>query len=204
LSNYLLIFIKNPILGQVKTRLAATIGTAEALRVYTQLLAATRRAAALLADVRCVVYYSDEIAENDAWHNDIFAKRQQLQSPDLGERMAAAFAEAFAAGAEKVVIIGSDCPDLTTAGIEAAFDALDACDMVLGPAADGGYYLLGLRTMQPNLWRDMTWSVATVCAETLRRAAQKNLSVQRLPTLTDIDTYADYLAVFGNRNKPIL
>lgn len=192
-SNQLLIFIRNPQLGRVKTRLARTVGDAEALRIYHVLLEKTR-AAALGVEAGRRLLYSDFIDTNDAWPNDRFHKLVQ-GTGDLGERMAQAFREAFADGARKAVIIGSDCPRLDGAVLRAAFERLDESDFVLGPVPDGGYYLLGMKQMESSVFEGIEWSTDTVRARTLEkiRAAGKTCSL--LPELTDVDTEADWLAV---------
>ncbi len=186
----LLIFIRNPKLGQVKTRLARTVGDEEALRIYQLLLGKTRHAA-LDATVERWLLYSDVVDESDAWPMpDV---RKMVQSPgDLGARMEQAFQATFAAGAQQAVIIGSDCPDLTGAIIDAAFQALDTDDFVLGPVPDGGYYLLGMRALEPRLFRDIAWSTDTVGSTTLERIAAAGKSCTLLPTLTDVDTEEDW------------
>ena len=132
----LLIFTKNPRLGQVKTRLARTVGDAGALRIYTVLLEKTRQAA-LQAAAQRWVFYSDEIEREDAWPADFFQKHLQTGG-DLGARMEEAFRQAFAGGADRVLIIGSDCPELDGALLEQAFGRLGDVDFVLGPTPDGG------------------------------------------------------------------
>lgn len=188
----LLIFIRNPIPGKVKTRLASTLGDAEALRIYHLLLEKTRQAA---LDCRAErwLFYSDFIDPNDAWSGPDFVKK--LQSPgDLGNRMSAAFEEAFSAGAHRVLIIGSDCPELDGALLNRAFDLLEEADYVLGPASDGGYYLLGMKQMYSSVFQQMTWSTETVLAETAKRIADQDKTVAWLPELTDVDTEEDWRA----------
>ncbi len=185
---HLIIFIKNPVLGKVKTRLAAGIGDHRALEVYLQLLEITRGVA---LKVNCTrnVFYSDEII-SDHWEEDKFNKFVQ-EGEDLGERMKNAFEQVFALGAKKAVIIGSDCPQLTSAIVQEAFVKLDACDVVVGPASDGGYYLLGMKLMHVGLFNEMEWSTDRVRTETLQRIVQQQLTYSLLPVLTDIDTAQD-------------
>lgn len=201
----LIIFIKNPIEGQVKTRLAAVVGDREALLIYEELLQITRR---IVLDWRnaqhsvqpnqrqLYLYYSNFIDNNDGWDNATFIKRQQLQTSDLGERMQAAFTAVMRAntdGAAATAIIGSDCPCLSSAHIDAAFDALYAnADLALGRATDGGYYLLAIKKLQPFLFLQMQWSNSEVAAETLRRAKHSQLTINLLEILNDIDTAADW------------
>jgi rSAM/selenodomain-associated transferase 1 len=121
----------------------------------------------------------------------------QPAAESLGERMHQAFAEAFATGAARVVIIGTDCPGLTPELLQAAFEALHRHDMVVGPADDGGYYLLGLRELQPALFANKNWSTATVLPDTLADAARLGLGVAQLPVLHDVDSGSD-LATWRN------
>lgn len=193
----LLIFLRHPILGQVKTRLAADVGPARALAVYRALLAHTRRAAtALPADVAKWLCYADAGPTADEWPADLFTKKNQVPG-DLGQRLKAAFADAFAAGHGPVVVIGTDCPALSPELLKAAFEHLRAAtgaDVVLGPAADGGYYLLGVRRPQPDLFDNIAWSTAAVAAQTRARCQAAGLRVAELPPLSDVDTGADLAA----------
>lgn len=187
----LLIFIRNPALGQVKTRLARTMGDVDALSIYRLLIDKTRTAAMGVTAERWLLY-SNFTDLNDTWPSTDFRKMTQ-QSGELGERMEQAFRAAFTAGGEQVVIIGSDCPDLTGPTLEAAFTALDQADFVLGPVPDGGYYLLGMRALEPALFRHIAWSTDTVRSITLERIAIAGKSCVLLPMLTDVDTEADWV-----------
>ncbi len=189
----LLIFIKNPVLGRVKTRLAAALGAEAALAAYQELLAYTRAVATRTA-CRRRLYYSDYLPEADEWPTDLFEKHLQ-SGADLGLRMANAFESAFEAGADRVLIIGSDCPGITPEILAEGFDALHACDFVLGPSADGGYYLLGMRRFQAAVFEGIAWSSPTVCAETRLRMQALGGDCRMLPVLTDIDTEADWNAI---------
>lgn len=186
----LLIFIKNPRLGYVKTRLARTMGNVEALRIYRFLLEKTH-AAALRLNAHKMLFYSDFIEEGDIWSRDFFDKKVQ-RGADLGERMDNAFREAFDAGAEKVVIIGSDCPELNESVLNQAFEALDSTDFVIGPVPDGGYYLLGMKSPEPSLFYGIEWSTETVRALTLEKIGALNKTAALLPELTDVDTEEDW------------
>jgi uncharacterized protein len=192
--NLLLVFIKNPRFGRVKTRLARTIGDAEALRIYYVLLEKTRRAA-LGTTARRWLFYSDFAEKQDDWPNTDFEKRVQAQSPDLGQRMASAFREAFADGAKRAVIIGSDCPEISPEILDMAFQQLENEDFVLGPATDGGYYLLGMRRFQPEIFEGVAWSTAAVLAQTMGIIQSLGQSVALLPELADVDTEADLRGV---------
>lgn len=185
----LIIFIKNPALGKVKTRLAATIGDEAALAVYHK-LSQRAREVALALDVPRHLFYSDFIDNHDAWDNALFIKKQQV-GQDLGERMHLAFVDTLQTSS-KAVIIGSDCPLLTSEIVQVALDQLDEHPFVLGPALDGGYYLLGMRKPAPGLFENMEWSMEDVAKITLERMAELEASCYLLPALPDIDVEEDW------------
>lgn len=184
----LLIFTRNPRLGNVKTRLAKTIGQAAALAVYQQLLQHTRMVTHPLS-CRKIVYYSEAVEEQDGWDNSHQKKIQN--GKDLGERMQQAFTDVFDEGYHKAVIIGSDAYDLKTSHIEKAFTLLNEHDVVLGPATDGGYYLLGMKKLHIALFSGKNWGTPTVLAATLQDL--RALRVAMLEPLNDLDTYEDLL-----------
>jgi rSAM/selenodomain-associated transferase 1 len=193
---HLLIFAREPVLGRVKTRLAAGIGAEAALAVYRELLAITAKA---VAHVPATVWLAEAPALPAAptvprpeWPG--LPWRVQPATDSLGARMAHAFAEAFGAGAERVAIIGTDCPGLRASLLEQAFAQLSTHDLVLGPADDGGYYLLGLNKLVPELFEHKSWSTASVLPDTLADAARLGLRVALLPPLPDIDSAEDLAA----------
>ncbi len=190
MNQALIIFIKNPELGKVKTRLAETVGDEKALIIYQELLKHTQQIAGEVVATR-LLFYSKFIDTNDNWNNQAFQKQLQ-QGSDLGERMQRAFEQALIKY-EKAVIIGSDCASLTPAIIEKSFQALDTHDFVIGPAEDGGYYLLGMKQIEPTLFQKMEWSTEQVLAETLKRIEAKQASCALLPTLSDIDYWEDWV-----------
>lgn len=186
-KNALIIFTKNPELGKCKTRLAQTIGDEAALNIYKFLLEHTASVSKeALADK--YVFYSDNIKKNDLWDPDIFRKKRQ-QGIDLGERMENAFSELFLLGYDKVVIIGSDLLDLKTEHIDMAFKQLNENDVVIGPAKDGGYYLLGIKTLSSKIFKNKLWGASNVLKDTLNDI--KNNSFSLLEELNDIDTFDD-------------
>ncbi len=195
MSLVLLIFIKNPRLCFVKTRLARTAGDAEALRIYRILLEKTRQAS-LEVNVQRWLFYSDFIETADEWSGTQFRKLLQ-NGADLGLRMENAFRLAFEAGAQKALIVGSDCPALSGDVLQQAFDALDTADFALGPTPDGGYYLLGMKELESSLFRDMAWSTETVLTETLKKIREAGRTFELLPELPDVDTEADWLQFTG-------
>ncbi|GGF10440.1 TIGR04282 family arsenosugar biosynthesis glycosyltransferase [Hymenobacter cavernae] len=198
--NHLLIFARHPELGRVKTRLAATIGAEAALAVYHELLHRTRLAADGLTGAHKTVWFAEATTAPDlasAWPG----YEQALQpGGDLGQKMQEAFKQAFGQGATAAVVIGTDCPGLTATHLTAAFQALTTHDLVLGPAADGGYYLLGMKDLHKGLLRDKPWSTAQVLPATLADATNLGLSVALLPVLHDVDT-ADDLAAWRKAER---
>ena len=186
----LIIFIKNLELGKVKTRLAKTVGDEKALDIYKALLLHTKDVALQLNADR-MLYYSEDIPEKeDMWPEDDFQKYIQY-GEILGERMFYAFEDALAVH-DKAIIIGSDCASLTPEIVAEAFDALDRFNFVIGPATDGGYYLLGMKKLQIELFQQMPWSSDQVLPETLRRINALGKTVYQLPELSDIDYEEDW------------
>ncbi len=186
-KNLLLIFTRNPVLGQCKTRLAATVGDKVALDIYRFLLNHTFAITNELT-VQKQVYYSNEIWEDDIWDSSIFDKHLQSGS-DLGERMANAFRKGFENGFENIIIIGSDMYDLDMTDLEAAFNALLQNDFVIGPAEDGGYYLLGMNTFNESVFKNKNWGADKVFQSTMDDL--KNEKVYLLKSKNDIDLYED-------------
>ena len=183
----LIIFTRNPKAGQVKTRLAKTIGDEATLKIYTYLLKHTANVAKQIKADK-YVFYSENITKNDLWDDDIFRKKMQNGS-DLGTRMYNAFSELFGLGYEKVLIIGSDLLDLEEEHIENAFYLLNQHEIVIGPSKDGGYYLLGLKMMYRNIFENKAWGTETVFDETSKDL--KHCDVVLLEELNDIDTFED-------------
>ncbi|MBK6998112.1 MAG: TIGR04282 family arsenosugar biosynthesis glycosyltransferase [Lewinellaceae bacterium] len=190
MKNTLLIFIRNPQLGKVKTRLAQTLGDEEALRIYQILLKKTR-SAALACEAERYLFYSDFVDEQDDWAPAFFQKKIQHRG-DLGARMESAFQQTFESGAKKVIIIGSDCPELSGETLQQAFDLLDTADFVLGPVPDGGYYLLGMKALESSVFHNIEWSTETVRAKTIEKILAVGKSYALLPILSDVDTEEDW------------
>lgn len=202
-KNALIIFVKNLLPGQVKTRLAATLGNDAAMDIYQQLLKSLHNKIQSL-EVEKIVFYS-EFMEDDIWDSAIFKKEIQ-QGNVLGERMENAFKVSLAAGNKKSIIIGSDCPAIDEHLLNIAFDQLDGCDIVIGPATDGGYYLLGMKKTYPFLFKDIEWSTDRVLQQTIELCNRNQLSYFLLPELSDIDeekdlTYFEELVMFKNKSS---
>ncbi len=187
------VFVKAPVAGRVKTRLAADVGPARAAELYRHL--GRHVVAATIADThQTVVWYAPRAGGRlvRAWLDGLDVSRFHPQpGGNLGRRLHAAFARHFSQGAGRVVIIGSDCPDVDRWMIGDALTALDRHDVVLGPAWDGGYYLLGMKAPHDALFQRIPWSTAAVLELTLDRARQLGLGTALLPTLRDVDTAAD-------------
>lgn len=186
-KNLIITFTRNPELGKCKTRLAKTIGDEAALRVYKYLLQHTEQVIKQV-DADKAVYYSVKIRENDLWDASVFQKYQQV-GDDLGIRMQNAFKNGFDNNYQKIVIVGSDLFHLQPQHIEDTFKALDSNDVVIGPAEDGGYYLLGMKTLHTSVFKNKNWGTETVFSDTISNLT--NQKIHLLETLNDIDLYED-------------
>ncbi len=190
-----LLFAKAPRPGRVKTRLAAEIGEAAAVAAYRAVGA--RVSSQVGARYPLTVWYDppDALEEMRDWLGDWVYRPQR--GADLGERLRHAFAAHFADGDAPVLAIGADAPDVRADTIAAAHAALATADVVLGPAVDGGYYLIGLARDQPGVFAGVPWGGADVMRVTLHRCRRLGVRVRRLPVLRDLDTVAD-LRTFGD------
>jgi rSAM/selenodomain-associated transferase 1 len=188
-KNALIIFTRNAELGKVKTRLAKSIGDNKALTVYKHLLKHTEKESCAI-EASKTVYYSVQIFHNDIWDDTVYTKELQ-RGTDLGERMLNAFKDQFEKGFERVIIIGTDLPKQSSEIIEKGFEILKTHDIVLGPAQDGGYYLLGMNRLEENLFKNKSWSSDILLKETILELTNKNLNFSLLETLNDIDTFED-------------
>lgn len=194
----LIIFAKPLKRGRVKTRLAATAGEPRALEIYRTLLRHTGGISSTLSCDR-QVWFSGPPGETDLWKSPRTAFRIQ-QGSDLGERMSHAFDTAFEEGYRRVVLIGSDCAELTSGHLRRAFRALHRRDLVIGPAEDGGYYLIGMTKPFPFLFRNIDWSTREVLPATL--SAARSLNPELLEELNDIDTESDWNREQRRRSAP--
>lgn len=197
----LIIFAREPIPGEVKTRLAEEIGDQAAASLYETMLWDVLKTVRQLNDVETVVYWA--CAEESL---PLLAERYRCSSRrqsqgDLGQRMQRAFEEMFADGCERCCIIGSDAPDLPLSYILEAYRLLTGqqTDVVIGPSRDGGYYLLGMRQVWPRLFTDIPWGSAAVFERSLEAARNAGLAAALLPEWQDIDTAED-LHAFQERN----
>ncbi len=186
-KDILIIFTRNPELGKCKTRLAARIGDEAALQIYKFLLDHTEQLCRNL-NADKVVFYSNKIPEADIWDPKLYERKIQ-EGITLGERMRNAFQWALKMGYHKVVLIGSDLYDLKTEDLENAFEILETNDFALGPASDGGYYLLGMKELKEELFQDKVWGTPTVLGSTLKD--MEGESVGLLEERNDVDVYED-------------
>ncbi|WP_449417752.1 TIGR04282 family arsenosugar biosynthesis glycosyltransferase [Phormidium nigroviride] len=194
MTEKLIVFTRYPEAGKTKTRLIPVLGKEGAAKLHQQLTEGTISQAKQLKNTHQLfveVYFtggSQELME--AWlGNDIFYQNQV--TGDLGLKMAAAFEMSFNSGVEKVVLIGTDCPGLNADLMAKAFNELDGQDLVLGPALDGGYYLIGLRMFVPEIFMGINWGTAEVLAQSVAIAQKLNLAIAYLPPLADIDRPED-------------
>ncbi len=190
-KNALLIFTKNPDPGTVKTRLAATIGKARAFSIFNQLLDYTISVTKYLP-IDKIVFYSERILDEDGWDETCYQKKLQ-EGSDLGARMSNAFGNAFGKGYEAVAIIGTDCPQLNAEIIMNAFEYIINEDVVIGPAADGGYYLLCMREHYTKLFENIAWSTESVFGDTIAICKENGISFTLLPVLHDVDEEDDLI-----------
>jgi uncharacterized protein len=197
----LIIFTRYPTPGSVKTRLIPAIGSTEAAKLHRQMTEATVQKARELSEqisVLIAVHFDgSNYSQMSDWLGADLIYQDQGEG-DLGMRMDRSISSACQSGAERVVLIGTDCPDLTVEILAQAFEQLENSDLVLGAAVDGGYYLIGMCYPQPKLFVDIDWGTDRVLQQTIAVAQQLNLAISYLPTLADIDRPED-LARLGAR-----
>ncbi|MFY0629872.1 MAG: TIGR04282 family arsenosugar biosynthesis glycosyltransferase [Flavobacteriaceae bacterium] len=198
-KSLLIVFVKNIILGKVKTRLAKTIGDEGAFNIYSELFAITERESQKV-DVDKNIYFSDVIIPSK-WEGDL---KFVQEGENLGDKMKNAFQHGFDKGYQNIILIGSDLPTISKEVIESGFDALKNSDATFGPALDGGYYLIGLSKMNTSIFEDKPWSQSTLLDVTLQQLSEQQSSVSLLNPLNDIDTFEDLVASdFYKKNKHI-
>lgn len=188
-NSLLIVFQKNPIEGRVKTRLAHVLGNKTALEIYKILIKKTREAVNPLR-YTVAVYYSDYAEQNDLWDTKKFLKKVQL-GEDLGIRMQNAFLEGFRDGYNKICLIGTDCYQLNKEIMITAFEKLSNHDFVIGPAQDGGYYLLGMKEFFEPVFMNKPWSTSSVFNSTVKDLKNNNKSFYILKELVDVDKPED-------------
>ncbi|MFC1667792.1 TIGR04282 family arsenosugar biosynthesis glycosyltransferase [Chlamydiota bacterium] len=187
----LIVFVKYPEPGSVKTRLGASIGDRNASLIYKELTELILKNTAN-RNYKTVIYFAPQKRKKEiiAWlggFHEYYAQQGEL----LGQKLQHAFKEVFRNGAKKIVVIGTDCPYVCSRLINKAFSELDSGDCVIGPAQDGGYYLLGMKRYYPEIFTDIEWSTATVFTQTAEQMRKSQLDFSVLSVLSDIDTYHD-------------
>jgi len=192
-KNVLIIFVKYPEPGKVKTRMAEELGEKKAAEIYSLMAETVIGNVAHSESYQTAIFFDPPEKEDEIikWIGDGSAVFFPQEGKALGDRMSNAFGRVCSDGARKAVIIGTDCVDVTSETVEEAFYLLVETDVVIGPADDGGYYLLGLNNHQPELFSDIIWSTGLVFDQTVQRIKEAGLSFTLLKTLTDIDTAAD-------------
>ncbi|MEY2408394.1 MAG: uncharacterized protein QOF48_1064 [Verrucomicrobiota bacterium] len=198
-SHRLIIFLKAPRPGLVKTRLAVELGVEAAHAAYVRLVEVlfknlTRLDPADSVELRFTP--DDAAAEIEKWRLPGWLVSPQGPG-DLTQRLSSAMRDAFETGARRVVIIGSDCPQVTAQDIQTAWGELENHDVVAGPAIDGGYWLIGMRSHHPQIFEGIAWSTSAALAQTLERCRAQRLTVKLLRPLEDIDTAADWIRFCG-------
>jgi hypothetical protein len=200
----LILFTRYPEPGKVKTRLVNALGqqgAAELHKRMTEHIAKTVRQFAATRSIATVYFEGALFGEMSRWLGKDFLFQPQ-SAGDIGERMANAFANSFLDGAERVVIIGSDCPEISLNTLEQAFQALRHNHVVIGPAKDGGYYLIGLSMMIPQLFRNIQWGTERVFQQTMKIVLALELNAALLQPLTDIDRPEDLQVWYECVQKP--
>jgi rSAM/selenodomain-associated transferase 1 len=196
-KSIIILFVKAPVRGRVKTRLAAAIGDDAALGLYQNFVLDVLETVKKTGHLFALYVHPPDTGEATAtWPGGPHRVMPQ-QGADLGERMENAFLQCFAEGIERVVLIGSDLPDLTPALLREAVSALAKHDVVIGPASDGGYYLIGFNrhTFLPKMFHGMTWGADTVFQETMTVLNASALAIYRTPEWHDVDTVEDLKAL---------
>ncbi len=188
-KDLIIVFVKNIKLGKVKTRLAKTIGNQGAFEIYSELVKITEFATeSIKTDKR--IYFSNTVIDTK-WKNDY---KTVQEGKNLGERMKNAFLKGFEDGYKRIVLIGSDLPDIDSKHIEKGLENLKHNKVVFGPAIDGGYYLVGMTKMYHSIFDDKPWSESHLLEATLKELDHENISYALLETLNDIDTFEDLVA----------
>ena len=204
-----IVFMRAPLQGKVKTRLARTLGEEKAAEFYRLCIdAAVDEVSQLSQDVAKYIAFADSVDEYQTIHMiDLGFEIAFQEGENLGQRLSNAFDATLGSGAQKVIIVASDVPDLDVGLINEAISSLDDSDVVIGPSYDGGYYLIGMKEPHPELFLNVSWSTEKVYQETLQAIKEKGLVVRQLPILIDIDTEADlrhWLQIGSNKKQCIM
>lgn len=192
-ENVLIVFVKYPEPGKVKTRIARHLGEHRAAEIYSNMAKSIVEKIWKPDSYETVIFFDPPDRERDvrAWLGIEEISCEPQSSGTIGDRMSDAFDRVFSRGALKAVLIGTDVPAITEDTVSSAFRLLEETDVVLGPAEDGGYYLMGLKYYVPALFENIEWGADTVFNRTLGHIIEKNLSHKSLDTLKDVDTIDD-------------
>ncbi len=193
----LLIFIKAPVPGVVKTRLLPDLTPEEAASLYRSMAEDVLEAHSESERYDTIVYFTPEDARGDIvrWLGEVGEYRCQ-RGEDLGERMYNAIVETLDRGYSGAAIIGTDCPHLTPGDISKAFDSLSEHEIVIGPSEDGGYYLIGARNASRDLFEGIAWGERDVFSETVIKASESNISFDVLHSTFDVDAFPDAVRLY--------
>jgi uncharacterized protein len=191
--NILIVFVKYPEPGKVKTRIARELGAEKAADIYSLIAGSVIESVSGSDKYRTVLFFDPPEMENGIrqWLGRGDVTYEPQSGNTIGERMSDAFERVFSGGAEKVVLIGTDVPEITGETVTEAFRLLEFEDAVIGPAEDGGYYLVGLKKPEPFLFDDIEWGSDSVYKRTVERIEKLDLSYKSLDTLRDVDTAED-------------
>lgn len=192
-----IVFARFPEAGQVKTRLIPSLGPERAAQLQAALTRRTLDVAQRLCSARLCTLEVRYTGGDIPRMRNLFGAENRYsaqQGTCLGERLEHAVCTAFMEGSQRVLVIGTDCPELEPTILDEAFEALSRADIVLGPAIDGGYYLIGMRANQPKLFRGIDWGTQNVLLQTVKIARRAQLSVRQLRQLSDVDNAEDLLA----------
>ena len=190
------VFLKEPRPGRVKTRLARAIGKRRAAGLYRAFVVDTLEWFGRTPAGERRLYYAPEGTQPERIARLVPGGITAMtlwpqRGAGLGERLERAFEETFAAGFRAAVVTGTDCPLVGPSTLRQALSALENAEVVLGPARDGGYYLVGLRRFAPEIFRGIPWSTSRVLAATLESIRRAGLTTALLEPLGDVDTLAD-------------
>ena len=200
MSQALCIFARTPELGLVKQRLAAALGDRQALAAHEQLLRRTIQRTAASERYETQLWLTRLTSDLPGWLRPHGVSLNEQPAGDLGQRMQLVM-ERTLAGAERCVLIGSDCPDIDSDYVSAAFDALHSADVVFGPAEDGGYALVGLNRSVPEAFAESAWGDPAVLARALARLARANVAVSLLPEVYDVDEVTDWQRFLADQDS---
>ena len=201
MSNSLVIFVKAPLVGDVKTRLIPVLSLSQAAELYQCFARDIVRSMKRIKEASVKIAYQPHARIPDpSWVGGSLPYFKQ-EGQSMGERLSKAFLSAFQARAQRVIIIGCDSPTLPVAYVRQAFKMLEGCDVVLGPATDGGFYLVGMSKFCPGLFDQIVWSSEEVFDKTLFNVRHYSYSLRTLPAYFDVDTPEELEALWKSKDS---